>query len=122
MGEFMKIKLLVLLMMGILGTTSAFAVGNCDIEVPGADKDAIATTVNACDYEGEDLTGFDSTAVTKLTEKLKNCKCDVNNKEIAESPGANATHCSSGRTAKLDTETGNVIIEQTPGATITRDN
>lgn len=114
----MKIKLLILLMMTFLGTTSALA-NSCDMKIPGADPDAISDTVSACDYVDTEL-ALSKEDIKTLNATLAKCKCDVNNKEIAEASGQNGTHCASGRTVK-DIGGGKVKVIATPGSTVQKD-
>lgn len=111
----MKIKLLILLMMTFLGTTSVLA-NSCDIKIPGADPDAISDTVSACEYVDKELALSKEDTAT-LNATLAKCKCDVDNKEIAEATDPNGAHCASGRTTK-DLGNGKVKIIATPGSTV----
>ena len=119
----MKIKLLILLTMCLVGTTSVFAGSNCDITLPSATtadgKTSDAGTVNACLYEGKSLDGFSDEDVATLNKTLAKCKCDIDNKEITQKEDGKGAHCSSGRIAK--TVNGKTTIERTEATTVTKD-
>lgn len=115
MGEFMKIKLLVLLMMTLLGATTAFA--GCDIKLSADQAADGGGTVNACDYADKEIPGLSKEAVETLNKALASCKCDVDNKEITQVDDANGAHCASGRTAKVAAD-GTVTIKATDPSTV----
>lgn len=113
------LKLIIICSLALTASMSAFS--SCEIEVPKSWTTpgltpGVDIKVDACKYKGgsefkSDLTLDVANAfTTKVNSKLGTCKCDVNNKAIAEADNSKSTHCASGRSLTASEVGGETVI------------